>query len=359
MDPRVAVKEKIDTRILEEIQIAPEVPAGSKFAAPAASKFGSAQVSKFAAPAASKFESKFGSAQVSKFAAPKVSKFAQAAGKSKFVPTRPGRRIVRKIIHILPPPRTDGRMLWLPNCEFLEAFESGWECDTVWELGDVLNFDDACESRLFQGYPVEEAQMYAITVDNLQETYCDVLDWKRESFMWPEVMGMAMSLREELAFDREQVVQLLNGPDLRYLAKMVGLDHYPSHEEVDNAIATDSLTGLGAAALDYVVWQQPNLLGHTGVQLAQLLKQIEAEEGFRNLPTEGLLFRTGSLHPGTVGDSSTCSAGNSVYSLIGDYVAVKIHYQSDLTGTVIGGWRSVYLEPTGVPRKIDMEEWEC
>ena len=64
---------------------------------------------------------------------------------------------------------------------------------------------------------------------------------------------------------------------------------------------------------------------------------------------ENLLLHTGSLHPGTVGEPRPHMPGVLVYPMTGAYVVSKIGYTSDPSGTEVGGWRSVYLEPVRGP----------
>jgi hypothetical protein len=126
---------------------------------------------------------------------------------------------------------------------------------------------------------------------------------------------------------------------------MVGSTKMPMHHSVADAIAADPTSGLGGAALDYAVWRMPGLFGHSGAELAEQLEILQQEEYLRLEPVENLLLHTGTLHPGTVGEPGVHRPGQLFYPLHGAYVVSKISYTSDLSGTVVGGWRSVYLEP--------------
>jgi len=158
-------------------------------------------------------------------------------------------------------------------------------------------------------------------------------------------MERALTLRKELAADPEQLVQALEIEDLRGLDIMVGSTKMPKHRSVADAIAADPTSGLGGAALDYAVWRMPGQFGQSGAELAERLEILQQEEYLRLDPVENLLLRTGSLHPGTVGEPGVHRPGVLVYPMTGAYVVSKVGYTSDLTGTVLGGWRSVYLEP--------------
>jgi hypothetical protein len=197
----------------------------------------------------------------------------------------------------------------------------------------------------------EDWNLDTTTVDDQSDTFirCDCPICS-ETQMDPEVMYLALQLRGELAADPEQVIQVMTLDCLRQVADMVGLTHFPTHAEVAGAIVDNPTSGLGAAALDHAVWQDPGLYGHGGVELQAQLNALEQKEYVRLKPVENFLLHTGSLHPGTVGEQHPGTAGNLIYPMHGAYVVSKISYHSDLTGIVVGGWRSVYLEPTGLPK---------
>jgi hypothetical protein len=52
------------------------------------------------------------------------------------------------------------------------------------------------------------------------------------------------------------------------------------------------------------------------------------------------------MHPGTAPVAREWKA-DPEYQIYGQYAADRIDYHSDLSGKVIGGWRSVYLQPRG------------
>jgi len=167
---------------------------------------------------------------------------------------------------------------------------------------------------------------------------------------WPEVMAKALRLRADLTKDPERVARSLDGADLSCLATILGMTTLPTRVQVANAITADHTAGLGAAALDHAVWIIPSLFGPLGVQLAEQLKVIVEEEYVRLAPQEHFLLHSGSLHPGTVGEQGCQPSGHLSYPMHGEYVVSRISYRSDLDGTVVGGWRSVYLEPFGEPQ---------
>ncbi len=346
MKPQAVVKERVDTRILEEIVVAP--PARSKFALAQPSRH--AEISKFAVEQPSRYAvSRYAPSRYS--VAPTPSRYAGVSGRpSRYGRSQPagGRRIVRRIVVIVPKARTEGRLLWVPAAEFEQSFE-GWAEDGVWPLGAVIEFDAATESRSWQVND-DDARVHAYTIDDERSTFgCD--DWMGcDSEGWPDVMAKALRLRAELAKEPERVARSLDVADLRCLATMLGMTTLPTHLEVARAIHADHTSGLGAAALDHAVWIIPGLFGHLGVQLAEQLKVIVEEEYVRLTPQENFLLHTGSLHPGTVGEQGRQPPGHLSYPMHGDYVVAKISYRSDPDGTVVGGWRSVYLEPFGEPQ---------
>lgn len=263
-----------------------------------------------------------------------------------------GHKLIRKIILTVPQVRTEGQLLWLPVSEFERSFEE-FEAEGVWQIGSVVEFDYAAESLSWlnswdDGEAEEDMHLLATPVDAESDTFM-IDDWgcgERESEHWPEVMAQALQFRAELLADPERITELLHIDNLRDLDSLAGLGRpLVMPMEVTKAIAADSTSGLGAAALDYAVWRMPGLLGPTGARLAERLELLAAEEWVRLDPVENFLLHTGSLHPGTVGKPHLYSPDKLLYPMTGDYVVAKVHYYSDPTGTVIGGWRSAFLEP--------------
>ena len=252
---------------------------------------------------------------------------------------------------IIPPARTKGQLIWIPSGEFERCFEA-YEPESIWELGCVVNFDDAaaasCWLNGFDDDDDDDAKLYMITIDSDRDTFVPDDWWPNDSDRWPELMDLALQLRKELAADPEQVVRVLERDDLEQLAVMVGLTRTPMHMEVAAAIAVDSASGLGGAALDHAVWCQPGLFGHNGAQLSALLEIVQNEDYVRLNPMENLLLYTGSLHPGT---TETTTPRGKYYQMSGCYVVSKISYHSDPHGTVVGGWRQVYLERIASPKR--------
>jgi len=80
---------------------------------------------------------------------------------------------------------------------------------------------------------------------------------------------------------------------------------------------------------------------------------LPSQEFLRLDPVDTLLLHAGSLNPGTVGEPRPHIPGVLVYPMTGAYVVSKIGYTSDPSGTVVGGWRSVYLEPVRGPESAN------
>jgi hypothetical protein len=374
MKPHAPAKEPVDTRILEQITVAD--PATSSLAAvqsspyAATSLFATAQTNRFAAtslfaaPQTSRYAvspyatNRYAAPQSSRFAigpyaaAPTPNRYATGAARpNRYGRSQPagGHRVVRRIVVILPPPRTEGHLLWVPAAEFEQSFE-GWDEDSVWPLGAVIEFDAAAESRSWQTDDDEDPRIHAYTIDNESCTFGGD-DWTGcEAEGWPEAMANALRLRAELSRAPERVAASLDRADLSALTTMLGMTTLPTRAQVTNAITADHTTGLGAAALDHAVWIIPSLFGPLGVQLAKQLKVIADDEYVRLTPQENFLLHSGSLHPGTVGQQGCQPPGHLSYPMHGDYVVARIGYRSDLDGTVVGAWRSVYLEPFGQPQ---------
>ena len=104
--------------------------------------------------------------------------------------SKPGtvRKLVRHTILVTPPPRAEGRLLWLPSIKYERSFE-GFEAEEVWELGCVIDFDDAAESAQWQGYEEgEDCRLRALGVGSERETFVADDWWHDGSSLRPELM---------------------------------------------------------------------------------------------------------------------------------------------------------------------------
>jgi len=104
--------------------------------------------------------------------------------------SKPGtvRKLVRHTILVTPPPRAEGRLLWLPSIKYERSFE-GFEAEEVWELGCVIDFDDAAESAQWQGYDEgEDCRLRALGVGSERETFVADDWWHDGSSLRPELM---------------------------------------------------------------------------------------------------------------------------------------------------------------------------
>jgi hypothetical protein len=276
-----------------------------------------------------------------------------AAAPSHYAKTTAGRRPkpgskVNKIFVLLPPPRepkVTEQLLWMSAFEYERCFE-GWDSEEMWRPGNVVNFDDALESLGWECIdPDELCEILAITVEKESDTFHpDGWDDFRDEYDMP--MEEALALRAQLAADPEWVGQIYSNTGLSNFSHLLG---FPATRTslfaVADAIANKPDEDLGGAALDYLVWQEPQLCGPDGVKLDKILAGLRAEYWVSVNPVQNFLLHTGDLHPGTVGQPALGGASHrTIYSMVGSYVIDRIGYRSDLTGTVVGGWRSCWLQ---------------
>lgn len=258
------------------------------------------------------------------------------------------RRNVRTVHFIdLPPMRAEGELMWISAAEYNTTFE-----ETPWDhrLHDAISFDEAAESAN-HGWITEEEEGdgYLVAMTIRQESESHMVDemWQGERYSsgWPELMDQALALRKMLEIEPEWVVDNIDRSDATVLANLLGLGRVPEPIEIIAAIREDSSHGLGGLALDHAVWYCPGRFGPEGAEFDARLEQVCLNEGVRLDPIDNFLLHSESLHPDTKRTQHPHYPDAGLYTLTGGYVIRKITYTSDLTGTVIAGWRSLYLEP--------------
>lgn len=255
-----------------------------------------------------------------------------------------GHKLVRRTVVIIPPHDPRGRLLWVPGDAFQECFEDrDWQW--VWRRGDLVDFDEAAENAKFTRYEDDDYRLSAFTTDSEDDTFVEDSWGDYDEKVWTAMMGQALALRSELAADPDRVCSIMDLPCRQGLRILAGLEKTPTSREIFDAIVKDPAHGLGGAALDHAVWCDPEKFGPTGKTLIELAQIIQDDGYMRSNPVDNFLLYSGSLHPGTVGEIDPYVLGRESYALTGEYAVVKVDYTSDLTGKVIGGWRSIYLEP--------------
>lgn len=253
---------------------------------------------------------------------------------------------ITRIIIAIPPPRPlepDEELLWVPAWEYEQCFEE-WEPDELWMPGGLINFDEALECMRWNTDEDDVCEIFMMTIDSEDDTFepdngfGDGVDMPIEQ---------ALRLRAQLAADPEWVMQILAQVGCWGPARWAGLPrHSVSSFLVVEAIRRDPVHGLGAAALDFLVWQQPEYCGPDGVRFREILTELEADSFIRTTPVENFLMHSGSLSPGTV-PRAAYWAPKQLYPMVGEYVVTKIDYHSDLAGTLVAGWRSCWLDRAG------------
>jgi hypothetical protein len=255
---------------------------------------------------------------------------------------------ITRIIIAIPPPRMlhpDEELLWMPAWEYDQHIEDaqgalympGNEVDFDWVL-EMMRQDNSDLNRDDD----DNCELTMITVDNERETF-----QSDDAFFCTEVdmpIEQALRLRAQLAADPDWVVQILEQMGYWGPARWAGMPLQSVDQfRVAEALRKDSSQGLGAAALDSLVWEGPKYCGPDGVQLADALSKLEDEYGVRTTPVENFLMYSGSLHPGAASRPAYWRP-KKLYLMTGSYVVTKVDYHSDLTGKVVAGWRSCWLE---------------
>lgn len=259
-----------------------------------------------------------------------------------------------RIFLLNPPPlgiHTGEQLLWMTSCEFENAFEDR-DPEAMWRVGDVVDFGFALETMQWHrdnwGNPEDNdpIELTTMTIDSEQESYqaCEFCEFEIDP-----PGEQALQLRREVLADPQLLVDAMD-IDCRFGAAMwAGIKGIPTMEKILQELAADSTTGLGAAAVDLTIWTHPGLLGPGG---GAMVEALEAADGYINIkPVENFLLYSGSLHPGTVRREGAWIKTKWLYQMTGKYAISEITYHSDPKGTVVGGWRSCWLEPVPVEGK--------
>ena len=259
------------------------------------------------------------------------------------------------IVLVQPPSGFKGDMLYLPAAEFERAYDyeySSWM--DQWQAGHVLNFSEAAEcaweTQCAYGDYNDGAPclLQAVAVSSVSDTFCsDTEIWgEHESAHWPEALALARKIRAKLVADPQLVLACLE--DYRWAAIIAGgykKNQRPEETDVLAALARSTSTGLGAAAIDLIVWNGSDLIDECH-ELDRLVEMIREVDCVPEVPAENFILDSGDLHPGT---HRVESAYGTWYDLFGEYVIVDAEYHSDLCRTRPYGWRNCRLVPHGDP----------
>jgi hypothetical protein len=285
---------------------------------------------------------------------------ARSANPRRFTATNPAKadRFAQpRDIVILPRQPPGGQLLTITSEEYLECFRA--EADTrgvVWYPGEVIDFTDAAVAR-YRGWgdSKKSSMLYASAINSTGDLLTPDRDpsipWL-ESDLWADVMKMAEAFHAELRDNAHWAATGLDVFDLDILQRITGRRHIPFHEDVQKAIEDDPYSGLGAAALDYAVWEVPQQYDvDWACELQKALNQcIEDDGGDRPFTVQHFVLSAGRLHPDTrkvpaEGTRPDC------YELYGRYAVTHIEYVADRSFACVGGFRLLYLEPVGIPRR--------
>lgn len=263
----------------------------------------------------------------------------------------PQHQLVRRTILVVPTVRAQGRLLWVPLSAYVERVDECGGCVyPLIDIGTLIDFDYAAEVARYRWGARHPEPVNAVTVADEAETFVEAYDTP-EADTWPELMDQALKFRAELATDPEGVALAMDLGDLQAVARWTGMDNFPVPMEVAAAIADDPDGGLGGAALDYATWRMSAQFGHGGAELLDAADRVEEElaeleESLPQIkPSENFLLYSGSLPADVASVDHPGYPGDRLYPMTGTWVVCRIDYTSDLTGKVIGGWRSLYLEP--------------
>lgn len=244
-------------------------------------------------------------------------------------------------------PTPGGGVLWLPAKEFYDCYEYEWD-DSVLPPGGVLGLSEAAESAHDTGECGNDDSdyfLYGVPINGEVETHqpCDCVACE-EFGPQPELLEHSRILRADLVAEPDEFASSLKFADLHLAREWAGLRHTPSREEVLYGILTDPLHGVGAAALDCVLWNHPEDYGRSGEHMWELLENVERSVYIRRAPVESFILHEDDLHHGTELVKPRWASAY-MFRLFGDYVIDRVEYTSDPTMTVLCGWRSLWLRP--------------
>jgi len=306
-------------------------------------------------------------------AAPEPSRYDRAGQRDRYAAARRGRyggkrpRPPQRIIVVVEPPeKIKGRLLWLPSSEYERAFDfeySNWM--DLWCQGAVLDFSEAAQAQwenqvaernaFGEGPPDPRGMLLSASeVEDVSFTFdTDTEVWgEHQSDLWPDAMRLGQRLRERLVNDPDLVMDWLDSPTLAgYMAGTHLRNKGPTADEVRAALDYSTTVGLGAAAIDLILWNDPpSILGDEVDQLVDVLEDIRTTDWVPEMPIENFILDPTDLHIGT---HRTDGHNSFWYELFGQYQVGRIDYYSDLSRSQPYGWRNAHLRPFGIPSLPD------
>jgi hypothetical protein len=283
----------------------------------------------------------------------------------------PGLARKRVIHHILVPARVEGEErprshepYYLPASEFLQAYEQA-EYE-LWEPGDVFDFDDANAAirELHAYYHEGDDVAYGPQTLTAMQTY-DPLDldfdsreqWHAEDRVvdeqWAELRPHVVAAHRQALANVDEVVDRLGSQDIAGILRLAG---YDPGEEANSARArivravnagVGSDQGLAGAYADWVAWQEPEILGDSGMVVGSLLNEAVDNDIRLITPEEAQYF---AFDNGFHEETQFTATGHLV-ALRSGYVVSHATYHSALlehgadAEPFMVGWRELSMVP--------------
>lgn len=322
-------------------------------------------------------ESLFGKPQTSVFLRPQRSPFSApqtelhgsamtklSLGKAAHLgrPQRPAkRRSVKNYVIILGDRSKKAKHLWVPMFEYASAWEGYMEEEYLAMHGDQVDFTEAQYGRTwldgmgpdnFTQEEFDDSSYMGVALDTLIEAHVDCNPYfsPMDSVLRPDLAMKAKEFRAELVDFPQLVIDALEPFSYRSVAAWAGIwdwDVYCGGTEPSDQILMDmsrsTSTGVGAAAVDFALWNCETIPSRIRVELDELIDQVKEDSYVSTAPSENIILDPNDLHPGT----RRVREDGSV-QLFGEYSAVRVEYMTDPKFECVG-YRDVFYKPCGVP----------
>lgn len=322
-------------------------------------------------------ESMFGAPQRSPFGAPQASlvasKSASLSPPEKLHQQhlvrehRIERDLKRRWIIILDNAKKSGRAKfgWIPASEYYQSYEEYYD-NMLLRDGDAVDLTEAQISRMYMdGYgpdvigeeELNDAQFLALGITDVTNAHypADPYVTCRESPLWEDLGHKAKEYRAELLRHPDLVTSVMDESDYFHAGIWAGVWSWDGHRSgltseaqalID--IADDSQAGIGAAIVDYALWNL-SITHRLCVEFTELLDQIRQEDYTDQEPEDNLIFSPASLHQDTPYDPES-----NVWKLHSGYEVSSVSYYTDPDFEVIG-YRDAFMVPCGKLDKPTLE----
>lgn len=330
-------------------------------------------------------ENLFGAPQSSVFSAPQSNPFGAPQGGSLGAalvslspsqeihlgrPQRPEvRRNIMNYVVILGnrPSKKPAKYLWVPMFEYQCAWEGYMENEFLAMPDDLIDFTEAQYGRTWlDGYgpdnfsPEEfaNAAYTGVAVTSTIETHVDCNPYfsSMESILRSELADRVKEYRQELVDFPQLVVEALEPYWYQQVATWAGIGGWSaycggtqSRDQILIDMARSTTTGVGAAAVDYVLWNCDTVPSRLRVEMEEIINEIQNDEFVSTTPADNIIIDSSNTHP-QIGEASPMGS----VMLYGMYAATRIEYMTDPTFGVVG-YRDVFYEPHGDPEVPTLE----